>query len=735
MVSCTSTLAIGYGRYEEAVKLRKHTSGKKSTRNREMANEYSMRISRLTVDKLGVKLYDKVSAVIAELISNSYDADAQEVVVHAPMGKFLAVKEKDGSLSDKNFKIEIGDNGTGMTPEQMQQFFLVIGADRRADSRRGSTSPKYGRKVMGRKGVGKLAPFGICKIIEVISAGGEEISKPENGKKKRGYLTSHIILNYDEIIAEDDEPNEPYKPSTGQFDDTLSDETGTTVILRNFNYRLVSDIETLSRQIAQRFGIPSRDWKIILQDNTKSPSDPDSSRTISEFDVQTMPNTRISFQQDEVIGPDGDVICDLEAGFNYNENFYPIKGWVAYSKEPYKDDLMAGIRIYCRGKIAAQTLVFNRAAGFTGEHTIRSYLVGELQADWLDEDEDLIQTDRRDILWSDELGSAFQKWGQEIVRRIGTLARDPIRKATLDLFFETGHVEERVLDTYPSNDEREIREQAIDVAKMFGRTMSRSEVADQEVVDDLVDLSIALAPHVTLDEKMRDAAKQTETPFEMLSSLLRTARIAELSSFGRIAEERLKVIGRLETLKDDANIKEDSFQNLIEDAPWLINPEWAPITANQSLNSLRKEFEKYYERETGEPLTLSDFQSKNKRPDFVLSSQEGVAQIVEIKKPGHALKNEEMDRIVNYHDLMGKFLSDDKNSQFRKFFNDFHITLVCDESALTGAQRAAYDGYLVSQKLTHISWKDFLLRTQMVHKDFLTEANRQRGLVSTTESH
>jgi len=30
---------------------------------------YELRISRLTIDKLGVKLYDKVSAVVAELIA------------------------------------------------------------------------------------------------------------------------------------------------------------------------------------------------------------------------------------------------------------------------------------------------------------------------------------------------------------------------------------------------------------------------------------------------------------------------------------------------------------------------------------------------------------------------------------------------------------------------------------------------------------------------------------------
>ena len=52
--------------------------------------KYQMRISRLTVDKLGVKLYDRVSAVIAELVANCYDADATEVVISAPMGELLS---------------------------------------------------------------------------------------------------------------------------------------------------------------------------------------------------------------------------------------------------------------------------------------------------------------------------------------------------------------------------------------------------------------------------------------------------------------------------------------------------------------------------------------------------------------------------------------------------------------------------------------------------------------------
>ena len=164
----------------------------------------------------------------------------------------------------------------------------------------------------------------------------------------------------------------------------------------------------------------------------------------------------------------------------------------------------------------------------------------------------------------------------------------------MQVFFETGDVERRIHDAYPSEQEREIRGKATEVAKMLGRTISPSEAEDAEIVGDLTELSITLAPHITLDENMREAANQQETPMSTLIGFLRTARLAELSSFGRIAEDRLKVIGRLETLKNEKDTEEKILQKLIEDAPWLINPEWAPVTANQSLRTLRKEFERYY---------------------------------------------------------------------------------------------------------------------------------------------
>jgi hypothetical protein len=65
----------------------------------------------------------------------------------------------------------------------------------------------------------------------------------------------------------------------------------------------------------------------------------------------------------------------------------------------------------------------------------------------------------------------------------------------------------------------------------------------------------------------------TQTTLGALASILRTARLAELSSFGRIAEDRLKVISKVGLLKDDPDTAEARLQELLAYAPWLINPD------------------------------------------------------------------------------------------------------------------------------------------------------------------
>ncbi|HKP51285.1 MAG TPA: ATP-binding protein [Chloroflexia bacterium] len=704
------------------------------------SEKYTMTISRLTVDKLGVKMYDKVSAVLAELVANSYDADATCVTIMAPMDQYLATKQRK-KIRDKGFVIKVQDDGIGMTPQEVNEFYLRVGAERHTEDKRGRgrRSPIYKRRVMGRKGVGKLAPFGICRCIEVLTSGGEVVDgKDEKGRGTRGYRTAHLILDRNEILQES-EFN--YHPKLGSLDGIVRPATGTLITLSMFTYRQVPDMKQLERQLAQRFGIRSPDWRIELYDLTKTNTDPDYTTTVGEFEIVKMPDTEIRFIQMKPSGEKPDVpdnykvldsnnatVTDLQAGFMHDGQFYPVTGWVAYAKEPYKDDLMAGIRIYCHNKIAAQTLIFNRGAGFTGEYDVRSYLVGALNAEWLDEEEDLIQTDRRDILWSHELGREFEKWGQALVLKMGKVTRGPIKKTTWQKFQEQSNIHERIKSAFPADDQKPLREQALEFAQLFGQNMSTEEVTNPQSVEEVIQLTLLVAPHVTLDDHLRKAGDEAVSLISYVSELLEVARIASLASYGRIAAERVRIIERVEALKDNVATSEEELQDLIQRAPWLIDPQWTPLTANQTFSTLRNEFQKFYKAQTGEDIELGDFTYPIRRADFVLTTQENILQIIEIKKPHHTFANEEMIRLDRYIDMMKSFLAHPGHKAFRDKFPDFHVTLVCDKVGLTSVYKTAFDSHVSSGLLTYMTWAAFFANASSAHRDFLKEADRQRAL-------
>ena len=207
--------------------------------------KYTMRISRLTIDKLGIQMYDRVSAVLAELIANAYDADATQVRITLPLGQYLARKAQ-GLIEDQGFEIIIEDDGSGMTADEVNEFYLNIGYNRRVE--RSELTPKFQRRVMGRKGIGKLAPFGICHEVEVVTAGGPLTDK--------GYAVSNLILDLAAMLDEkvDRDGNVlPYHPDPGSQDEGFAASSGTKLILRRFDRRRVPTVEELNRQLAARF--------------------------------------------------------------------------------------------------------------------------------------------------------------------------------------------------------------------------------------------------------------------------------------------------------------------------------------------------------------------------------------------------------------------------------------------------------------------------------------------------
>lgn len=647
---------------------------------------YKMTISRTTIDKLGVKLYDKVSAVVAEVIANAYDADATEVDVEIPLGQYLAFKSGD-TIIDKKFQIKIIDNGHGMVPQEINAFYLPVGKDRREDPKRGATSRTNQRAVMGRKGIGKLAPFGICRTIEVLSSGGE--------KTKEGYLTAHLILEYESILQETDEP---YYPIPGKHDQTYRTSTGTTIVLRDFLYKKIPQEDAFHRQIAARFGIKRPDWVIRIVDSLSQ----EQGFVIGDLEISLLEGARIEVDERPVILEDGTKL--------------PVTGWVGVSKEAYKDEIMAGIRVYARGKIVAQTRDFDIPSGFTGEHTIRSYLVGVINADWLDADDgdDLIRSDRQDILWSSERGAIFQQWGRDIIRELGNKSESSRRQQAWAIFREKSGIEENVRKVFQDDT---LRRSVLKVANIIARTTSRDNLDNPEHVRNIVDLAFSLGPHSAIVETLREISLDADSPFEALVNLFTQARIAETYSLGQIAVERVRAVENLEaklgTAQDEAEL-----QKLLEDTPWLIDSKWTVLAHNQTLETFRQAFERWYKGKYGQTLYTTAIEYKTKRPDFILMSFGNTLQVVELKKPGHSFNESDFIRMHRYYLALTDFL--EKNPEFVKDFPArFQITLVCDSVSLSEISRTAYK-LLETSVLTQISWEVFLSRTKKDHQAFLS---------------
>lgn len=653
---------------------------------------YTLRISRLTIDKLGVKLYDKASAVVAELIANSHDADADDVWVELPLGTELASKNPaTGQPDDKGYEIVVRDDGHGMTPDEARAFFLQVGRDRRDHPEQGAKSRTKNRPVMGRKGIGKLAPFGICRRIEVVSSGGDEVLD-------HGFLTTHFYLDFDKIIEDTDTP---VPLEVGDQDGTYRDAAGTIIRLTSFLPKRVPDSDTFHRQLATRFAWADASFNVHLR-NTRV--DPHVETSIEQFQVPVDEETKIDLSERPITTEDGDTLV--------------VTGWLAMAKDPYKTEELAGVRIYARGKIAATTRDFEQPAGFTGEFAIRSYLVGEVFADWLDDDDgdDLIRTDRQSILWDSDRGRALRQWGALLIKEIAAASAGPRRVKKRDIFMKKAKLAERASDRFGGDEA--VVEAAIKLGEQIGAFAAEDELEDDEYVNDLAEVILAVAPHQALVEAFKQVSNQPDATIEDLIGIFGKTQLAEMASYAQIAAERVKSISELKAVIGKPNVQEADLQQLIASAPWLIRPDWSVLTKNQTLKTFRDSFVAFWKTKFGTDINIA-ISYERKKPDFTLVHHGQMLHVAEIKVPGHKFDNNDYDRLANYVEAFDEFF--ETNAQMAASFPErYVIDLVADDVNITNRdKRTAFKSFLDAQKVVRQTWIDFLASAVQAHEGFL----------------
>ena len=123
--------------------------------------EVAMQFHPRAFSAFGADLVTNDCVAIAELVKNSYDAFANEVVV--------TIKNKDGDAY-----IEIADDGTGMTADIIKTAWAVIATPYKKMNPFAEKDGKV-RRVSGNKGLGRFSASRLGRCLEIIT-------KAENGE-------------------------------------------------------------------------------------------------------------------------------------------------------------------------------------------------------------------------------------------------------------------------------------------------------------------------------------------------------------------------------------------------------------------------------------------------------------------------------------------------------------------------------------------------------------------------
>jgi len=323
-----------------------------------------MRFDPNTIEHLGVKMYSQIPTAIAELIANSYDADAHNVTISL---------FDDG---DKK-KIIVEDDGVGMTFDEVNNEFLIIGRNRREEGK--THSPSGERTATGRKGLGKLALFGIGDTIEVIT--------------KKQDLKVHFKMNWECLK---NTTGTDYTPEIISVEKS-NGPTGTTIILSDLKRKSPFDEKALAISLSKLFNFFDVTFKVIVICKD-SEIHVDSELKYSDLKIQF----EFGFPE---------YAAGKEIDYEHKED---INGKIFTTETPLKPGLR-GITLYSNGRLVNAPEFFGRSES---SH-FYSYITGWLEVDFVDNwEEDVISTNRQSLNWDMDKTESLRDFLQSILSEI-----------------------------------------------------------------------------------------------------------------------------------------------------------------------------------------------------------------------------------------------------------------------------------------------------------------------------
>lgn len=619
-----------------------------------------MRYSGRIIDHLGIQMYQSPVAAVAELVANAWDADASRVTVRLP-------GEDTGDLV-------VVDDGVGMTLEECQERFLNVGTGRRR--RGGVERTSKGRKALGRKGIGKLAGFGIADVIVIDS------TSATTGERTRFRLDLNDLRSDDYVTGNTPVPVEAWEPP----DESRRALSGTTICLRNVRLPTRFSRTHFARGLARRFLVQQYGAGFDVSVDGEPLPDMIGDRTI-QFSFPR------DYEEDE---RPQDLVVEDDWGLEDVTQAGAVRWRVLFAKDPIDDDELRGVSVLCNGKLAQTPFFFELSGGLHGQHG-NQYVTGQVQADYIDEQaEDLIAPERQRVNWQHPLTEPLLAWGQRRLKELLTIWHDRRGAARLRILEEKVEPFAERLVTYQSSERRPVRK----ALEKLAQIPALSDEQFREMGDALLTAwergrLLDLIDQLTDEEAIDDAR---------LVEILAEVNIISALNVAEAVTAKIGVLNEL-AVRVEAKEYELPLRDRLADNPWVLGPKYETFAKERVVPNFIKA--------AATEAKLEDLEGFNKRVDLVLHAGNQMV-VVELMRPGVTCDWDHVERFRRYVTITRTKL----RAETRTSWSSIGGVLVADKVDRSASMIDTIQS-LQREGMEATDWSELLAQAVRAFRDFL----------------
>ena len=560
--------------------------------------EFAFKIDLNVLNHLGLGLYSSTPAVLTEIIANAYDAEATEVTI---------------SIDKSQHIITITDNGHGMSEEDLQDKFLNVGYARRNFSDFTLTGK---RRVMGRKGIGKLAMFSLADVVD--------ISTKQDGNPALG-----VSVNVPELKNTINAHHE-YKLNSITPSNKLNGSQGTVIRLSQLNKSIISTTESnLKLRLSRRFSIIGNSaelpFEIYINEDKVTIADRGFHDDVQFFwsfgggeaddNLKLCKNLAVDketkVQRIMVLDPSVPHDSGLE-----------LRGYIASVTKPKqlkeKDTNINQISVFANGRVFQEDVL----PILSNSDHFNSYLVGEIHADFLDQDEvDRATASREAIKQNDPKFMGLLGHLRTQMQKVAG-AWDEWRKA---LGYENQPDKNPFVEEWLNSltDKRDRKSAERLIMSVYNNQFSSDQKQNDEYKKDLYRSTIIGFEKLKAKKQLAKLDAITSVTSPEFQAIFQSLDDMEETYYWDITNNRLHIIDKFKKIVDKQELEKVAQEYLFEHL-WLLDPTWDRIKGSEHLElTLTQELKR------AKPNADS-----GARIDIAYRNSAGRQIIIELKKPG-----------------------------------------------------------------------------------------------------